>query len=238
MSASKGAGFTIIETILVLTISSALLVALLIGTGSSINNQRYRDSINSLQSYLQSQYSEVTNVRNSNTSNNCNGEDKPRGSSDCVILGRYITSDGGTVLDVQTVVGRIPTSVSSSDDVGVIKEYMTPYFKLDSLETYDVEWGATIVNRVADGGTDMRFSLLILKSPNSGVVHTFVDKTSVISKNQIVNKLIDDPAPINTDAIFCLDSKGLSSQPKTGVVINRNASGPGGIQFADDNRGC
>src|SRR5665811_997144 len=95
MKLSNQAGFTIIETMLFLGITALLIMGLLVGIGTSINIQRYRDSVSSLQSVLQQQFSEVSNVSNDSLSNACYGDNStnnPRGQSNCVILGRLITT--------------------------------------------------------------------------------------------------------------------------------------------------
>ena len=50
-------GFTIIETMLFLAISGFLFVGILAGTGSSIANQRYNDSVEGVTNELRNQYS-------------------------------------------------------------------------------------------------------------------------------------------------------------------------------------
>jgi len=91
-------GFTIIETMLFLGITGLLIVGILAGTGNSISIQRYRDSVTSLQSMLQMQYSNVENVSNNSVAaKSCGAKTSPRGQSDCVILGRFISTTDGKV---------------------------------------------------------------------------------------------------------------------------------------------
>src|SRR6187402_1944283 len=98
-------GFTIIETMLFLGVTGMLATAILVGSGVAIGQQRYRDSVNSLKSQVQQQYSEVTNVINSRDKNwscDVNGnvieapdasDGESRGTTDCVLLGRLLTVD-------------------------------------------------------------------------------------------------------------------------------------------------
>ena len=144
------AGFTIIETMLFLAVSGFLIMGILAGTGVSINTQRYRDSVVSLRSFLQQQYSDVSNVRNSSQTNPCLSSSGNRGQTDCVILGRYVTSQGVSNLSVKNVIGTIPKPpvpgepVRPTDDIG-----MLPYYKIETLSniddnTYNLEWDATM----------------------------------------------------------------------------------------------
>ena len=50
MAAKTNNGFTVIETMLFLGVAGALTMGVLVGSGASINQQRYRDSVNSLKS--------------------------------------------------------------------------------------------------------------------------------------------------------------------------------------------
>src|SRR5680860_466471 len=120
-------GFTIIETMLFLGISGMLIVGILIGTGTSINVQRYHDSVTSFKSFLQQQYSDVSNIRNESITNPCYGDEtqnNPRGQSDCVVLGRYITTLDSKSFTVKSVIGYIPAySLSPDNDVDALKLY-------------------------------------------------------------------------------------------------------------------
>src|SRR4029450_12347478 len=98
MGTKTQSGFTLIEVMLFLAVTGLLAMGILAGSGAAINQQRYRDSVNSLKSDIQQQYSEVTSVINSRGANwecNANGvisdtggpAGEARGRSDCVMLG-------------------------------------------------------------------------------------------------------------------------------------------------------
>ncbi|MDB5184082.1 MAG: hypothetical protein JWO07_763 [Candidatus Saccharibacteria bacterium] len=125
MVESKQRGFTIIELMLFLGITGALFAALMFGVNASINQQRYRESVVSLSTLLQGEYSEVSNTRNDanlagvdNDSFACGTDgsvattssDKadPRGGSKCVLLGKAIQITKGNAIDVYRVVGCEP----------------------------------------------------------------------------------------------------------------------------------
>lgn len=95
-------GFTIIETMLVLSISGLLTVGLMVGWSTNLNRQRYEDSVNTFKSDIQQVFNAVENPTNERVNNvNCvdsgdnislsqNGQGKARGTTNCVILGKMI----------------------------------------------------------------------------------------------------------------------------------------------------
>ncbi len=98
-------GFTIVEVVLFLAISGALAIALLVATTSAIQQQQYRDSVQSFAGFLRSQYERVVSVENDRQP----GDDCPisgsisragRGQSDCVIVGRYVATAPDGAIDV------------------------------------------------------------------------------------------------------------------------------------------
>lgn len=230
-------GFTIIEIILFLGISGALILGVLLGTGTSINTQRYHDSVSSLRSYLQQQYSEVMNVSNNSTDSTCNSSLlSSRGQSECVILGRYITtSNNGFRLNSSMVIGYLDPSIDvlSSDDVEALKEYNIVVSSATDNETYDIEWGASIVDTST---SPMVFSMLILRSPSSGVIRTFIDNTSATNASNIINLLV--PNALNESAKLCVSPNGLFTGPKMAVFVEKNATSTNGIKILGENNGC
>ena len=183
MGIKKNHGFTIIEVMLFLAVTGALTIAILAGAGVQINQQRYRDSVSSLKSFLQAQYSEVTNVINDRDNNwRCNPDGtveqvanggQPRGTTDCVILGRLVTVDGtGTQLVASNVVGReISSPNEAASDIEELENYDLSVTTLNQ-ETDEVSWGARIVNP-QNLANPQSMAMLIVRSPLSGAVLTF-----------------------------------------------------------------
>lgn len=96
-------GFTIIETMLVLSISGLLTVMLLAGWSINLNRQRYEDSVDTFKSSIQDVFNEVENPTNSNIRNTCMTHPRNsrtlissvnsgsgRGNTNCIIMGKMI----------------------------------------------------------------------------------------------------------------------------------------------------
>lgn len=246
MRLSNKAGFTIIETMLFLGITGLLIFGILAGTGSSINIQRYRDSITSLQSLFQQQFSDVSNVSNGRNNNwicDNNGIVTPktpgngtiRGQSDCVILGRFITTiNSSRTLLIEDVVGIVPFGVVlKQDDLGVLQQYKIQVSPVSS-NNYDIEWNSVLVK--PGGNTAANFSILILQSPLSGTIRTFIDpSTAIINKN--ISPLIKQSF-LSQPAKMCVDSNGLFTGIKMAVIVNAGSSSASGVETLGGNNGC
>jgi type II secretory pathway pseudopilin PulG len=238
------AGFTIIETMLFLGITSLLVMGVLVGTGTSINIQRYRDSVSSLQAILQQQYSDVSNVDNNRDSSwACDNTATPkptipgggiaRGQSDCVILGRLITTTDSHTLSIKTIVGYISSYVAS-DDLKALQNYQIQISPVTS-ETYEIEWNSSLVQ--PSGNIPMVFSILILRSPLSGIIRTFIDSNSVVD-NSNVKDLINSDA-LKQSAKMCIDSNGLFTTAKTAVEVMANSASASGVEvLGEATSGC
>jgi len=183
MGTKTETGFTIIETMLFLAVTGLLAMGILVGSGVAIGQQRYRDSVNSLKSYIQQQYSEVTNVVNDraktwtcDTNGNVTTGDatssEARGTSDCMLLGRFITIDAtGKALTTSNVVGVRGTGAEATSDIAEITtNYKITASPVDT-STAEVSWGAQVVKQKTT--TPMPLSILIIRSPLSGSVLTF-----------------------------------------------------------------
>lgn len=244
MKAYAQSGFTIIETILFLSISSLLAVGLMFGVGTSINRERYHDSVRSLQSEIQQVYNDVINTHNSRDDNwKCdssgvnkeNGTATAIGQSDCFILGKYITpSKDGSSLNIKNVVGlSSPNITSSTNDIEALSESNIMIAgNLD--EVYQIEWGAYLAQ--ANSINPMSFSILILRSPSSGLIRTFTSNNNTTSESDIKNLLKQQF--LLTPAKLCVDSKGLSNGPKMAIQINANATGTDSVEALGDDSGC
>lgn len=232
------AGFTIIETMLFLGITGLLVMGVLVGAGTSINVQRYHDSVTSLQSVLQHQFSEVANVSNDSLSNPCYGDssvNNPRGQSNCVILGRFITTTDSHKLSIKSVIGYITgTQTTFTNDVDVLKSYQVRVSPSGS-EVYDMEWGSSIVRPGA--GTPMVFSMLTLRSPISGVLRTFIDPNAAVADIDVAT-LVDKNALLQS-AKVCVNSNGLFTGGKSAVFVTANATSAAGVEtLGEATSGC
>lgn len=195
MATKTNSGFTIIETMLYLGVSSALIVAILFGVGSTINQQRYRDSVDSLKLVLQEQYSAVANTVNNRSNDGACGlqlnqikisnsgslpgiGSSVRGSSECMIIGRYIESvaaSDGMQLNISDVIAyptpADPTrSITSDIDDLDLNYYLTR--GTAERARYELPWSTRIVDEGSTSNAKV-FSMMIVRSPRSGGMMTF-----------------------------------------------------------------
>lgn len=239
-------GFTIIEVLLFLAITGALVASVLLTTGGTINSQRYKESVASLESTLQKQYSSAINTNNergdnitcdSNAKVSASASAKSQGQSDCVILGRAIRLSGaGHDLSIKDVIGYTTDSLSTVDnDLEAFKKYQMQ-LPADGLEwpneTYNLEWGSSI-GFVIDNNlaTANQFTILVLRSPISGVVRTYIDK-KYYADNQIRSGMINSTTLVKSLEL-CIDSNGLidSSRGLMSVKISSDATSAEGVEI-------
>ncbi len=188
-------GFTVIEVMLFLAVTGLLAMGILVGSGVAIGQQRYRDSVNSLKSYIQQQYSEVGNVINSRGKTwTCDttgaisevASGQARGASECVILGRFITVDAsGKKLTASNVAAyRIPSAPTAASDIAeVATNYRLTASPIDQ-DTEEVAWGAQIVRQKTT--SPLSLSMLIIRSPLSGSIMTFTAEGVQANLNSMV----------------------------------------------------
>jgi len=241
-------GFTIIETMLVLSITAVMVVALLVGVSANINSQRYRDSVNSLKSLIQEQFSSTVNVQNevkpiqiscdSNANVQTSGLTKPRGQSDCVLMGRYIEIVSDQVA-VSSVIGAYnPSNSSNLADVSLLKS-MNMSILDSSVDTSSLDWGTEIAWPTSGPGAKSpnkprSIYILILRSPVSGSVYVFNSE----SKIPLVDMIVDANAtPGRAEQIICIDSGGLVFGDGLSVFINYKATSESDVQFRSSDEG-
>ena len=243
MGIKKETGFTIIETMLFLAVSGMLVTIILVGSGVAIGQQRYRDSVSSLKSYIQQQYSDTVNVSNDRNANwTCNSTAHvseiegaggiPRGTSDCVILGRFVTVDAtGTKLSTANVVGvRQANAESKASDVEELQENYTLSISPIAPETADVSWGAQVVRPKST--TPMPISLLIIRSPLSGSIVTFTADNVQTDLNAMVT------TANMTQKDLCVNAEtGSFVGSRMAVRIDAFATNQGGIEVPPESAG-
>jgi type II secretory pathway pseudopilin PulG len=174
-------GFTIVELILFLGITGALFAALIVGVNSSIGQQRYKESVVSYKALLEDQYSQVIHPQNGRddkwTCDSTGGVaqapngGQARGTTDCVLLGRYIqVKDNGSKIETGDVIGIQPVDSSSlTNDILALAAYEPTISPINSTED-DVQWQSVLqsIDRQPSSA-----SFLILRSPLSGLLRTF-----------------------------------------------------------------
>jgi type II secretory pathway pseudopilin PulG len=244
------AGFTIIETVLFLGITGLLVVGVLVGTGVSINIQRYRDSVVSLQSVIQQQYSEAADVVNMRGSGKtCNddgsitdsagGSTENRGQSDCVILGRIITPTNANYrLATASVVGVLPDVNAYQTDADLLAN---AHLKImtGTEDSYILDWGA---RTVSVGGAIKPFTILIIRSPISGNIKTFINNSEYVNLNNVDagSKLFNVTDPSKTgDLKMCVEDNGLTSQSRMAVYLTSATTSASGVEvLGGESSGC
>lgn len=242
-------GFTIIETMLVLAVTGILIATLLVGVGASINTQRYKDSVVSLKSLLQSQYSMVDDVTNDRTADwTCNSSATPvandsgtaPGQSDCVLLGRYISIVGTDVASA-TIVGYEKSTGVAPNDVAEINNNYTLGISTDSIDTTTLEWGSAIAwpksgTEAKNPTTPRSIAMLVIRSPSSGTSYTFTSDT-VYDINTITSANLKAMMVLNTSSVpgqkqrtLCVDPNGVTVPDKIAVYIGQAAGDSSAIE--------
>ena len=232
-------GFTLIEVMLFFGISGLMMFGILAGTGTAINQQRYRDSVTSAAAFLQQQYSDVANVYNDRSANyTCSASsvtetDSPavrRGASEqCVILGKLIRANGDR-LESWTVIGS-DTGSDELNDLAAL-EATQPFLADINQQTYPLEWDAKLVRPSnPPGNAPANFAALIVRSPLSGGTRTIVSNEP--NAMELTPREIIESADPNGQAVyFCVDADGLFTGPRMRVGIEANAASGTGVKLS------
>lgn len=250
MGTTNNAGFTIIETMLFLAITGVLIATMLVGVGTSINIQRYRDSVTSFKAFLQSQYSDLTNVSNdrdntwrctSAATTTQSGTSEDRGQSDCVVLGRYISINDSTI--TVATVNAYQTSAATGSDIAILNAGYTLGLSTINQQTTTLEWGTSIAwpasgtgSRGALPTTPRSIAILIVRSPDSGAIYTFTSDSvpPIANVNNAALKAMlvtgVGALPSQQERVVCLDSKGLVIAANIAVVIHAYAASETAIE--------
>lgn len=216
MGIKKTHGFTIIEVMLFLAVSGALAIAILVGSGVAISQQRYRDSVSSLKSFIQEQYNQTANTQNGRSGEEaCSGaavaqppnnvpNPQPRGTSECLLLGRVITVSGdGKQVSAADIVGTRTSATADVEptDLAELQKNYTLGVSTIEQEVRDVEWGARIVRPKT--ANPMPLTVAIVRSPVSGSVMTFMaDGVQTNVKSMVMGTVANAPKDM------CVDPSG------------------------------
>ncbi|MEI7539704.1 MAG: prepilin-type N-terminal cleavage/methylation domain-containing protein [Candidatus Saccharibacteria bacterium] len=247
MKSLSTSGFTIIEVMLVLAISSLLTMGAIIGLSGSLNTQRYRDSVSSLQSLIQKQFSDVNNVSNVDSTLNCAvvagapvltdaGVNVSKGKTDCVILGKLITTNDGKTVFTYNVIGAA-ISGAFTGDVAMLQASKIILNSV-GVESYDLEWGASLKNI---NGTVAKFSVLIVRSPASGAIRAFIDPAiGIASSGDTINlRNIITAGKLQSQLKVCVKSDGSIRSDRTAIFIKAGAASSSSVETqGESTSGC
>lgn len=227
MTTKRQTGFTIVEVMLFLGITGLIMAFMLNGVGSQLNERRYQDATNSLVSYIQNQYNLVSNVNNSRAQGVSFGScdtSSVAGTSDCTVVGRILHAgpvDGNTQ--------HITSSwVIATNDVATLKDSIQDSTVLQDaglvaatdIDTYDAGWGTKLVS-ATDHAQALALTILIVRVPTTGIVHTYINPGHDVSPSDVVGAADN----ILSDYRLCVDPAGLlgASADPAGVMIRKGA---------------
>lgn len=237
----NGQGFTIIEVIIFIAISGALLTFAFIGMGSLARQARFSDSITSLHSTIQRQYEEVANGVNTRApSVGCSGTLMQPGTDDCLLLGKVITFEKDTsVVKIRYVTGRIldDDSVSITDAI----RQATPSVQSSGEISYEIQWGAIVKEasraslpvtsppfsdsyRPGDTTRTLINSVAFLRSPRSTQIIPYYFASASASKSDIqigLNRAVAAPdvTAAVTASVCIYNPKEWSVSPPLAAVV-------------------
>lgn len=236
-------GFTVIEVVLFLGISSILFVALMVGVGTNIAQQRYREGVYNFSAFLQDQYVEVDNTRNgredTTTCVGGNFSENPstsisRGTSECVLLGKAIEmGSSGTIMHTYSVIGTEPANIAPGDgELDIIKKYL-PKTSNFAQEEKELDWQVVVTN-------NPEFSMLILRSPANGLLRIFTSSNALPSdlRTMVTPSLASSPS-INTAGILrlCVDGD-RGALPTFSVNIDSRIASQDGVTVNEADSAC
>lgn len=234
MKKGSAQGFTVIEVILFLALTGLIMTVMLAGISTNLNQERYRDANTSLIGFFQDQYSNVMNVSNVRAKDEpCTGgaSDGGRGTSDCFIVGRLLSSTAaGNAITSRAVHANSeymigdPT-LDGKTDIQILQA--ADLSLSDQVDTYTMEWGTSLVDPVADGGAKSAFTLLIVRMPTTGVVHTYL--ASSAGREPV--EILADAAP-TAPLVLCIEPDGLLNpgQARRGVQVVKDAVNSAGVK--------
>ena len=243
MSSQKQWGFTLIELILFLGITGALFAGLMVGVNTNINTQRYKESAVSYKTLLEQQFSEVEHPRNTRDGNwTCDAAlgvvpnptaGVPRGTSNCVLLGRYLqVKENGAQTEVGDVVGIDPgeSAASLTGDLSVLRAYAPRLSPID-VESDELAWLSHLESVEHNPSVA---SFLILRSPLSGSIRIFGMNEPL--PDQLLNVLNETTAA----AVIknCVVPSGVVAMPVQSVTVNAPIGSANGIILDGNDEAC
>lgn len=249
MGTSKQQGFTIIETVLFLGVSSLLLVLLVVGAGASLNAQRYKDAVQSFKSVVQAQYTElatIKNIRDNDWACDANaiateGGDEFRGQAECLLVGKYMRIDRDDVR-IYTVLARERTTpIGGLNDIQSLATNYALAASMANVERQQLDWGTAIAWPSGGSGsrsptTPRTIGIFFARSPDSGTVYTFTSDSIPVDPDEIAQTTFTDllvegnTIPGRGARTICIISNGLIKTGDMAIYIKPYASSVSSVE--------
>lgn len=234
----KRSGFTLIEVSIFLAITGLLFIGIAVGTGNSIRQQRFTDSVQNFAEFLKTVYSEAANPQS-----------RGNGRSNTAIYGKLVTFGETVALNGEQntehkiftydVVGNVGGEVGTGNLVEVLQALGASAAingeAAGFVNSYLPKWGAEIEN--TDNSNLFVGAVLVVRHPNSGTMNTLVMKGRTVEVNQAIKNKTANPlseALKNKwfglgDVDFCIDpnaSNDLNGRQDIRIITRAaNASG-------------
>lgn len=231
-------GFTIIEVVLFLAITGLMMGGVLVAVSGSINRQRYQDATSSVTDFMQGQYNLIDNVRSNRPADvactaasgggtidtSGSSSSQPRGTSDCTIIGRYITTDDGRELVSQPIYAttdytEIDSTLDEAGQIAALNLQLSPDID-DDTENHTVGWGTYSYTNA--NPTDTNFTAVLL---DLGVIRTYISDQG----NDTIANTVAASAGATDSFIICVAPDGLVSSSPLGVALSPRAANASGV---------
>lgn len=241
-------GFTMMEVSLFLALSGFLMIGLIASANLSVNRQRYSDSVNSVSDFLRGIYTDVINVSNDKTpsSEDSNsdagrtttavygkllvfGEDnydetEPRRSETVHvydIVGDAVNSASLSATNTLDILRSVHANIVYNAGSGATRKYV-----VYRVTTYTAPWEATLengdtgtTNSLYGNGKQFRRMIIIVRSPTSGTIHTYVSSELSTDGNQFsVPQITNILATTNGESVYNLFKSYLGDPNATPSV--------------------
>lgn len=255
MGNTKQQGFTIIESILFLAIGGGLLAALLGGVNTNINQERYKDSVNTFASTLQQQYTLATNVSSLRSNNwtcgsklqSSSSANTYRGTTDCTIIGRLVRMDDGVTATLSNIIAynidEAALKTATSDIAGMTDAMSLTTMDATSTASGDdktqatLDWGSSIAMLDGKGekvGTGSALTVAIIRSPVTGRIMTFaVNESTTDWKRKIITA-----ESLKRSLIACVKSSAFIAIPSTAITVTAGGATASSISKTTGVAGC
>jgi type II secretory pathway pseudopilin PulG len=221
-------GFTIIEISLFLAMTGLLFLIAIIGTGGTIRTVRFSDSGHSLVAYIQRQYDDIINGFNGRQgTETCsagvvtNGANQTPGTSDCLLIGRLLVFkvDSPTITQYD-VIGTEPANVDySQSDTQLITNFHPQAVTASDVQTYDIQWGAYVLNTKRLSDSQAVTGLLLIRSPKSSRIISYTFKAGSPVANDL-SSIVSNPSNVSQTTNFCVENADGGGLPVKIVVTD------------------